>query len=98
MKIDSRKRKEKKAILLSFAFISFSESGLFNELQRIQIKILPSPGHTVSQMSHAIAKALGSIRRVGTCIARIQLIVNPMSLLVQAKTALSRGVHEKEHN
>jgi Domain of unknown function (DUF6471) len=40
MKIDSRKRKEKKAILLSFAFISFSESGLFNELRPIQAKKL----------------------------------------------------------
>jgi hypothetical protein len=63
------------------AFISFSESGLFNGLQRIQIKNLP-PRHTVSQMSHATAEALGSIRRVGICIARIQLLVKPMSLLV----------------
>jgi hypothetical protein len=38
MKIDSRKRKGKKAILLLFAFISFSESGLFNELRPIQVK------------------------------------------------------------
>jgi hypothetical protein len=38
MKIDSRKRKETKAKLLSFAFISFSESGLFNELRPIQAK------------------------------------------------------------
>jgi hypothetical protein len=41
-KIGARKRKEMKAKVLSFVFMSFSESGLFNGLQPIQIKNSPS--------------------------------------------------------
>jgi hypothetical protein len=40
MKEKGRNRKKMKAKLLSFAFIYFSESGLFNELRPIQIKNL----------------------------------------------------------
>jgi hypothetical protein len=38
MQVNENKRKQMKAKLLSFAYVYFFESGLFNGLQLIQIK------------------------------------------------------------
>jgi hypothetical protein len=67
------KSKEMKAKLLSFPFISFSESGLFKGLRPIQIKKSGLASQVVRKMSQTQFSILFPLRAPG-CTGSIRLI------------------------
>src|ERR1700677_5345992 len=84
-----------KAKLLSFPFISFSESGLFKGLRRIQIKNLlpfplasgvarrPSDGHPVGRPALPLLLLLGWARRIFERLCFARLVVEKESMFLQ---------------
>src|SRR6202453_1491027 len=84
-----------KAKLLSFPFISFSESGLFKGLRRIQIKNLlpfplasgvarrPSDGHPVGRPALPLLLLLGWRERIFERLCFARLVVENDSLFLQ---------------
>jgi hypothetical protein len=77
-----------KAKLLSFLFIYFSESGLFNELRPIQIKKFPQPPPgKKSQTSRliSITVAAWAVLPVGTVISGIVFFRNKLQSVVSRR-------------
>jgi hypothetical protein len=82
----TRKRKEMKAIFLSFVFNNFLESGLFNALRLIQIKKIGSLSNSRPQVVARLAQTTLRNRRAGVsfylqkCIPLISGFVNNLLL------------------
>jgi hypothetical protein len=80
------KGKEMKGKLLSFAFIYFSESGLFKELQRIKIK----KSFAASAGLKSGARALSSVHRLAGSSQIVPPIGNPIADILIFSNRLSR--------